>query len=200
MDEKDLRIILQNASQLRILGESIQLKNNKLKELTNQINFLYPELDELQNKILQYKNDQKQYQDKIDRLTHTIKIRNNELRIIKNSMDNLKNGKDYSKIEEIIQTNVISILNSKEDLLIASLATVLHVLRNYPDKTTLIIDPNHLDYQASITSNSANFLNDTSFKKYIKTHYECILDIANIFYEKIIKIIQKEVLISSSKI
>ncbi len=187
---------------MRILGGSIQLKNNKIKDLTNRINFLYPELDELQNKLLQYKNDQKQYQDKMDKLTHTIKIRNNELRIIKNSMENLKNGKDYSKIEEIIQTNVISILNSKEDLLIASLATVLHVLRNYHDKTILIIVPNHLDYQcqASITSNSANFLNDTSFKKYIKTHYECILDIANIFYEKIIKIIQKEVLISSSKI
>jgi hypothetical protein len=200
IDEKGLRIILQNAAQLKFLGELVHLKNNKLKELTNQINVVYSELDESQNKLLESKNYQKQYQNKIDRLTRTIKMRNNELKIIKNSIDDSKNDKDYSKIIEIIQENVISILNSKEDLIIAALTSVLYVLRNNPDKSILIIDPNHLDYQAKITSNSANFLNDIPFKKYIKTHYECIIDIANIFYEKIIKIIKKEVLFSSSKI
>ena len=200
IDEKGLRIILQNAAQLKFLGELVHLKNNNLKELTNQINVVYSELDESQNKLLESKNYQKQYQDKIDRLTRTIKMRNNELKIIKNSIDDLKNDKDYSKIIEIIQENVISILNSKEDLIIAALTSVLYVWRNNPDKSILTIDPNHLDYQAKITSNSANFLNDIPFKKYIKTHYECIIDIANIFYEKIIKIIKKEVRFSSSKI
>lgn len=49
------------------------------------------------------------------------------------------------------------------------------------------------------TTNSKDFLKDSSFKKYIKTHYKPILDIANILYEKILKQVQNDILFSSQK-
>ena len=39
----------------------------------------------------------------------------------------------------------------------------------------------------SITTNSEDFLKDSNFKKYIKTHYKPILDIVDTLYEKILK-------------
>ena len=52
----------------------------------------------------------------------------------------------------------------------------------------------------SITTNSEDFLKDSSFKKYIKTHYKPILDIADILYEKILKQVQNDIIFSSPKI
>jgi hypothetical protein len=200
MDEKGIKNFLKYAFQVNSLDELVQERNNKLKFLVNQNTNLISESRELQNKIKQLKNIYKKNQSEEDSLDYIIKSKSTYLDTLENSIDNLTNGEDYQKILEITQQKVTSILNSKEDLLMASIVTTLYVLRNNPDKTRLIIDLEDYDSETSITNNSGNFLNDLSFKKYIKTHYEPILDIANSLYEKILNVVQDDVLFSSPKI
>jgi hypothetical protein len=200
MDEKGIKNFLKYAFQLNSLDELVQERNNKLKFLVNQNTNLISESRELQNKIKQLKNIYKKNQSEEDSLDYIIKSKSTYLDTLENSIDNLTNGEDYQKILEITQQKVTSILNSKEDLLMASIVTTLYVLRNNPDKTRLIIDLEDYDSETSITNNSGNFLNDLSFKKYIKTHYEPILDITNSLYEKILNVVQDDVLFSSPKI
>jgi hypothetical protein len=73
---------------------------------------------------------------------------------------------------------------------VASVATVLIALRKDPKKSELITGFNY--YEGDI-DNSEDFLNDVSLNNYIQTHYEPILDTADMLYNKILKIVQNNI-------
>jgi len=200
LDEKNVRTIIIYAFQLQSLDELVQERKDELKFLVNQNNTLNSKIKELEVKLKQLNNIYIRNQSEVDRLNNVIKSKSTYLNTLENSINDLINGEDYPGILEIVQQKVTSILNSKENLLIASIVTVLYILRNHPNKAILIIDPEYYDYEMCITTNSEDFLKDSSFKKYIKTHYKPILDIANILYEKILKQVQNDILFSSPKI
>ena len=190
IDEKGISKILQYSDQLLSLDELVQTRVKTIESSVDKNRDLIAKNKELQNKIEQSINIIQLYQSKLGRLTNSIKIKSAQLQMMEKDVGDLNDGEDYSKFREIAEQRAASILNSNQDLLVASVATVLVALRKDPKKSELITGFNY--YEGDI-DNSEDFLNDVSLNNYIQTHYEPILDTADMLYNKILKIVQNNI-------
>ena len=189
--EKNLLIILENSDKLLALDELVQDRVKTTESYVDKNRALIGKNKELQNKIEQSKNTVQQYKSKLGSLTDSIKIKSAQLQMMDKEIGgDLNKGEDYSKIGEHAEQRAASILNSKQDLLVASVVTVLIALREDPKKSELITSFN---FYGRDIDNSEDFLNDVSIKNYIQTHYEPILDTADMLHNKILKIVQNHI-------
>jgi hypothetical protein len=188
--EKNLLKILEHSDQLLALDELVQERVKRIESSVDEKRDLIAKNKELQNKIEQSKNIIQQCQSKLGRLTDSIKTKSAQLQTIEKNIGDLNDGEDYSNIRETAEQRAASILNSRQDLLMASVATVLIALREDPKKSELITGFNY--YEGDI-DNSEDFLNDVSFMNYIQTHYEPIFDTAEMLFNKILKIVQNRI-------
>ncbi len=109
----------------------------------------------------------------------------------------LNDGEGYSNIGEVAeQRAVASILNNRQDLLVAAVAAVLMALRKDSKKSELITG---FDFYEGDMDNSEGSVDDALIKNYIQTHYKQILDTAGMLYDKILKRVQNHTSRSSQK-
>jgi hypothetical protein len=109
------------------------------------------------------------------------------LKTTEDLIDGLKNSKDYSKINEIAERKVTSILNSKNDLIMACIVTSLLAIRNDPNKDSLI---HYFDYY----HNPKNHFSETNnVESYIQTNHAQLLEIIGMFHGKILEIVQNQI-------
>ncbi len=181
---------MEHSDQLLSLDELVQERAKTFELSVHKNRALIAENKELQNKIEQSKNIIQQYQSKLGRLTDSTKTKSAQLQTMEKDIGDLNDGEDCSEIREIAEQRAASILNSRQDLLVASVATVIIALRNDPKKSELITGFNC--YEGDI-DNSEDFLNDVSLKNYIQTHYEPIFDTAEMLFNKILKIVQNRI-------
>ena len=134
IDEKGISKILQYSDQLLSLDELVQTRVKTIDSSVDKNRDLIAKNKELQNKIEQSINTIQLYQSKLGRLTNSIKIKSAQLLMMEKDVGDLNDGEDYSKFREIAEQRAASILNSNQDLLVASVATVLVALRKDPKK------------------------------------------------------------------
>jgi DNA-binding CsgD family transcriptional regulator len=188
--EKNLLIILEQSDNILALDDVVQDRVKTMESYVDKNRSLIAKNKELQNEIEQSKNTLQQCQSKIASLSDSIRIRSAHLQTMEKDIGDLNGGGDYSKSREIAEQRAASILNSKQDLLMASVVAVLIALREDPKKSELITG---FDFYESDIDNSEDFLSDVFLKKYIQTHYEPILDTAEMLYDKILKIVQNHI-------
>jgi transposase len=190
MDEKDISKTLQYSGQLLFLDELVQRRVNTVKSSVDENRYLIAKNKELQNEIEQSKNIIQQSQSKIASLTDSIKIKSARLQTIEKDIGDSNDGEGYSKIWQVAEHGASSILNSKQDLLVAAVVAVLIALREDPKKSELITG---FKFYESDMDNSEDFLNDVSLRNYIGTHYGLIFDTAEMLFNKILKIMQNRI-------
>ena len=188
---------MQYSEQLLFLDELVQSRVNTVKSSVEKNRYLIAKDKELQNEIERSKNIIQQCQSKIARLTNSIRIRSAQLQTMEKDIGDLNDGEGYSKIgEDAEQRAAASILNNRQDLLVAAVAAVLMALRKDPKKSELITG---FDFYEGDTDNSEGSVDDALIKNYIQTHYEQILDTADMLYDKILKRVQNHTSRSSQK-
>ncbi len=149
-------------------------------------------MKELQNKAENSKTLDQHYRSKLRHTIHTIKIKSNFLRAIQDSIDSLTNGEEHKKIREINKQSATSILDSKTELLVAAVVTVSIVLRNDPNKSSLIADSKYSDsdeFQFNGINNPMDSINDPYYRNYIDIYHKQIIQTATLLYDRILRIV-----------
>ena len=168
MDEKDISKTLQYSEQMLFLDELVQSRVNTVKSSVEKNRYLIAKDKEMQNEIERSKNIIQQCQSKIARLTNSIRIRSAQLQTMEKDIGDLNDGEGYSKIgEDAEQRAAASILNNRQDLLVAAVAAVLMALRKDPKKSELITG---FDFYEGDMDNSEGSVDDALIKNYIQTH------------------------------
>jgi len=116
------------------------------------------------------------------------------LRVLK-SLDDILISEDFSRVENLIKQAVTTFLDGKKDMLIASIVTVIQGMRVDPNKGFLIsyLDNNLVDNidNGLRNLNKLGYLLDIEkVEDYLNANHAPILDLANVLYDRILKIVQ----------
>lgn len=119
---------------------------------------------------------------------------------IENTIDSLIEGDErYLKIKKVVKDKVEDILNNRQDLLLASIVTVLLAIRGEPNKGMLIdyFGDYGYGYDDEDNFNNANNIENSPhpITRYIQTYHKPILEITGMLHNKVLKIIQNQILL-----
>jgi hypothetical protein len=194
VNEHDIRHIIQYGDQLQFLDYLVKDQAKKAEELVKQVKNLKFEINKLQHRIKFQKNECQQYQSTKDKISHELHAKSEFLKATEDSIHRLTSGKKYTKIKETTKQTATSILDNKNELLLAAIVTVSIALRNDPKKSALITSFSHVDsadeFQLTNPNSWMDPVNDPYFRDCVKTHYKSVLQTSDLLYDRILDIIQ----------
>ena len=156
----------------------------------------------MENSIKQSQILLNNYNNKIRTLRSKIDINKTLLRVVEESLDDLLIRKDFSKAKDLIERTVSAFLDNRKDILITSIVTVMQCIQFDPNKEFLTrYEDNNLvgnnDYACSKLNKLGYYLDFKKVEDYLNTYHLQILDLANMLYDRILKIVQHLILYTS---
>jgi acetolactate synthase regulatory subunit len=191
--EKDVLESLRHSKQLSSLGRIVDSRRKEIKLLEHQIQTISSRFHDLQEETEKLENLSEEYQSKVDELRQKTKIESARLKIAENSIADFKTSEDYLKINEVIESEVTSLLNPQHNLIMACVVTALLAIRNDPDKDVLI---HYFDYY----NNPRNHFSDTNnVESYIQANHPQLLETVSMFLDKTLKAVHNQIFHSLPK-
>ena len=191
--EKDILESLRHSKQLSSLGRIVESRRKEIKLLEHKIQTISSRFYDLQEETEKLENLSEEYQSEVDELRQKTKIESARLKIAENSIADFKTSEDYLKINEVIESEVTSLLNPQYNLIMACVVTALLAIRNDPDKDVLI---HYFDYY----NNPRNHFSDTNnVESYIQTNHAQLLEIISMLLDKTLKAVYNQIFPSLPK-
>jgi predicted transcriptional regulator len=191
--EKDILELLRHSNQLPSLDRVVDTRLRERKLLEHQIQNISQRFYELQEKTKILDDYLEEHQLESDELENEINSKLKYLASTEARIEDLINGEDHLKINEIIENEVTSLLNNKNILIIACIVTALLAIRNDPNKEVLI---HYFDYY----HNPKNHFSDTNnVENYIQTNHTQLLEIIDMFHDKVLKFVRNQIFPSLPK-
>jgi hypothetical protein len=191
--------VLSNITKLSYFDSDLKTKEKEIKILSIKKENIISELDDLDASIEESQIHRDQLIHEIQDLSSKINIKKTISRVLEESLDDLLSSEDYSKVKNLILQTASSILDSRKDVLIASVVTVIQAIKVDPNKEFLIryVENNLID------NNDVEFdnLNNSDYHLYVKkmidylaTYHQTLVDLSDMLYDRILDIIQNQIL------
>ena len=180
---------------LPILELKHKALEKEIKKLSIKKEILFSDLDYIDANIMDSQIHINKLNHEIQNLSVKINIKQIKLGLLEESLDDLISSEDFLKIKNHIMQTAISMLDDKNDLLVASVVTVIQAIKLDPNKGFLISGLyNHTDNSNNEFDNSDYQMTIKEVKDYLTTNNTTFIDLLHMVYDKILFEVQNQML------
>lgn len=182
-------------TRLPILELKHKSLEKEIKKLSIKKENLFSDLNYIDSNIKESQIHRKKLNHEIQNLSSKIFIKQTKLRLLEESLDDLLSSEDFLKIKNLIMQTASSMVDDKNDLLVASVVTVIQAIKLDPNKGLLISGLyNHIDNSNNEIDNSDYQETIKEVKDYLTTYHTTFFDLSNMLYDKILFEVQNQML------
>ncbi len=198
IQDSEIVIALSNITKLSCFDLALKTKEKEIKRLNNEKESIISELNDLNASIEKSQIRIDQLNPEIQNLSGKINIKQTKLRLLEESIGDLLSSEDFSIIKNLIMQTARSMLDSRKDMLIASVVTIIQAIKFDPNKGLLISGLyNHIDNNDDESDNLNNSDYQMTIKKvkdHLTTYHTTFIDLSNMLYDKILFEVQNQIL------
>jgi hypothetical protein len=199
MSDHEIVLALSNTTKLPLLNIAVQKRNSELKSLVTKKDILLSDIDDLDKSRDKSRTLLDNLHSEIQIVSTEINKKHIILKDLKESVDNLLSSKNYLKIKNLIIQTATSVLDSRQDIMTAAIVTAIQGIQSDPKKGFLIsylgnnfVD--NIDYGFGNLNKIGYHLDLRKVEDYLITHHAPILDLTNMLYDRILNIVQYNIL------